>query len=306
MRKLLLKSVLSPGDAVVMTAAIESLHRTYPGEFQTGVSTSAMEIWDNNPHVISSFDSEEIELQYNLIHQSNQWANSFMQAYVEGLSRVIQRPLQLATNRPHLYVTDEEKGWVDQIQQYFTHNRKVPFWIINTGVKKDYTTKQWPVEHYQKVVDQTAGMIQWVQIGANEHEHFPLAGVIHLEGKTSHRELIRLAYHCKGGLGPSTYLQHLCAAFEKPYICLLGGRESVTWVTYPKQITFHTIGQLSCCKDGGCWKSRVVPLGDGDSKDQSLCDKPILGYIKPSPKCMAIIKPEEVVTILNRIHCESL
>ena len=56
--------------------------------------------------------------------------------------------------------------------------------------------------------------------------------MINLAGQTDHRQLIRLAWHARGGLGPVTYLQHLCAAWEKPYICLLGGREPATWVHY--------------------------------------------------------------------------
>lgn len=308
MKKLLVKSNLSPGDAVVMTAAIRSLHDTYPNEYYTAVQTSTSEIWQNNPYIDEwTSECEVVDLHYFLIQRSNQVIISFMQAYVDGLSKIIQRPLQLTTNRPHLYLSDDEKNCMDQIQEHKTKGKKVPFWLINTGVKKDFTAKQWPVEYYQKVVDATAGLIQWVQVGGNEHEHHPLAGVINLLGQTDHRQLIRLVYHAKGGIGPSTYLQHLCAAFEKPYICLLGGREPVPWVTYPKQITLHTIGQLECCKDGACWKSRVIPLNDGDvEKNNSICDNPILGYIKPVAKCMAIIRPEEVTQILSRIYNQAI
>jgi hypothetical protein len=102
-------------------------------------------------------------------------------------------------------------------------------------------------------------------------------------------------------LGPVTYLQHLCAAWEKPYLCLLGGREPVTWTKYPLQHTFHTMGLLDCCRTTACWKSRVVPLRDGDPKDTSLCLWPLLGLARPSPKCMATIRPDEVLSILERL-----
>ena len=29
-----------------------------------------------------------------------------------------------------------------------------------------------------------------------------------------------------------------------------------------------TVGALACCADGGCWKSRCQPVGDGDQNDQ--------------------------------------
>jgi ADP-heptose:LPS heptosyltransferase len=117
-----------------------------------------------------------------------------------------------------------------------------------------------------------------------------LRGVIDLLGKTDPRQLIRLVYHSSGGVGPSTFLQHLCAAWQKPYVCLLGGREPVAWVQYPKQTTLHSIGQLDCCRDRACWKSRVVPLGDRSEQDRSLCSNP-RGRI---PLCLDRIEPRKV------------
>lgn len=302
-QKLILRSQLSPGDALVLTAAIESLHKQYPGEYLTDVRTSASEIWENNPNITSLSENEVsiTDVHYSLVHKSNQYLNTFLHGYVDGLSKVTDRPLSLLTNRPHIYLTEDEMKWTDQIAQHFTNGRKIKFWLVNAGVKKDYTCKQWPVEYYQKVIDETWGNIQWVQVGSNEHEHHPLSGVIDLRGKTTHRQLIRLVYHSEGGLGPVTYLQHLCAAFEKQYMCLVGGREGVGWTVYPKQQTFHTIGQLPCCLNGGCWKSRVVPLHDNDEKNKSLCETPILGGIKPVAKCMSLIKPEEVISVLRRV-----
>ena len=42
---------------------------------------------------------------------------------------------------------------------------------------------------------------------------------------------------------------------------------------HPHQQYLHTNGALRCCDQGGCWKARVVPLGDGDGKDapENLC-----------------------------------
>lgn len=39
MRKLILRNFQSPGDIVMLTAAVRDLHRTYPGEFITDVRT---------------------------------------------------------------------------------------------------------------------------------------------------------------------------------------------------------------------------------------------------------------------------
>jgi len=51
MRRLILRSFQSPGDVLMLTAAVRDLHAAYPGEFETDVRTSADAIWENNPHV---------------------------------------------------------------------------------------------------------------------------------------------------------------------------------------------------------------------------------------------------------------
>ena len=302
--KLILEARLCPGDEMARTAAVESLHLQYPDEFETDIRTNHPAIWENNPRVtaVADGDGQLIAMEYPAIHTSNQRAESFLNGYVRDLGRKLDRPLELRTNRPHVYLSDDEETWVSQIEQHHTDGKRVPFWIVNAGVKSDFTNKQWPPESYQRVVDATIGRIQWVQVG-NGGRHPKLNGVIDLIGQTDTRQLLRLCFHACGGLGPVTFLQHVMAAFRKPYLCLNGGREPVNWVSYPHQHTFHTIGQLECCRDGGCWKSRTVKLGDNDDKDNSLCEFPILGGVEAFPKCMGLISPESVISTLERLLC---
>lgn len=301
-RRLILHCRLSPGDVMTLTAAVESLHAAYPGAYVTDVRTTVPEIWRHNPLITPLADDagEHFELEYSSIHRSNQSPVSFLAGYTFDLGVKLGVSLELRTNRPHLYLSEDERQWVDQIREHFTHGRSTPFWLVNAGVKPDFTTKQWPIESYQEVVDATRGRIQWVQIGAAEHDHLRLRGVIDLVGKTDHRQLIRLAWHAQGGLGPVTYLQHLLAAWEKPYVCLVGGREPASWVQYPRQITLHTVGQLGCCQHGACWRSRTIPLGDGTASDSNLCETPVLGLLRPAPRCMSLIRPQEVLLPLER------
>lgn len=303
-RKLILVCGLCPGDILTLTAAVKCLHDAYPGEFLTDVRTSVPEIWDHNPHITPIPDDDpdafRIHMEYPQIHHSNHRAINFLGCYTEYLAAVLKREIPLNTNRPHVYLTDEEKGWADQIQDQFLRGRKMPFALVCAGVKHDYTAKQWPIEHYQAVIDATLGYWQWVQVGDSKHDHPPLKNVINLVGQTTHRMLHRLTFHSVLGLGPVTYLLHLCAAFEKPYVYLAGGREPATWYSYPKLHTLHTIGALPCCTGGACWRSRVVALGDGDDKDHCTCERPLIGMLRPVAQCMAMITPAEVVSILNR------
>ena len=51
MQKLLLKCGLSPGDVVMLTAAVRDLHRAHPRRFIIDVRTTAPELWENNPWI---------------------------------------------------------------------------------------------------------------------------------------------------------------------------------------------------------------------------------------------------------------
>lgn len=76
MRRLILRSFQSPGDVVMLTAAVRDLHTAYPNQFQTDVRTSTDELWLNNPHITRleehAEDVETINMHYPLIHQSNE------------------------------------------------------------------------------------------------------------------------------------------------------------------------------------------------------------------------------------------
>jgi len=51
MRKLILKNFQSPGDIIMLTAAVRDLHRSHPGSFVTDVRTPCPALWQHNPLV---------------------------------------------------------------------------------------------------------------------------------------------------------------------------------------------------------------------------------------------------------------
>jgi hypothetical protein len=58
---------------------------------------------------------------------------------------------------------------------------------------------------------------------------------------------------------------------------------------------------LPCCDHGGCWKSRVVPLKDNDSQDNSLCVAPVqTADGQWIAKCMEMIEVDDVARIITR------
>lgn len=295
-KAIVLVNKLCPGDIVVLTAAIRSLHLAYPNQYEVFTDTYYPAVFDNSPDVVATASSEipqdaqRIEISYPLINESNMVNYHFMHAYVKDLREKIERPFDLMTNRPHLYLSDEEKS--EKILERF--GIKKPFFVMNAGFKDDYPTKYWGHQNYQELVDRCRGIVPFVQVGDRNAHHPILNGVYHALHKTTLRELFALCWHAEGGVGPSTLIQHVFAALQKPYVCLLGGREPLPWVTYPLQTTMHTLGALSCCSQGACWKAAV----NQDKENACLFPMPMSW---PVPKCMTMITPKQVTQVIANL-----
>jgi ADP-heptose:LPS heptosyltransferase len=308
MQKLLLKQGQCPGDVLVTTAALESLHRQYPGQYLTDVDTTCNAIFENNPHVtkLDRLDGEvrRVEMSYPLINKSDHQPCHFLQGFTEWLGNQLSVKLECSVKRPYLYLSDEEKSWVNQVEQETGY--KGHFWLINAGTKADYTVKGWGHFNYQAAVDALYPNVVFVQVGESHHNHKTLRNVIDFIGKTDARQLIRLAYHAQGALTGESFLHHLFAAFQKPCVTLCSGFLPPSWVWYPTAQIITRFGCLPCCQDRGCWKARVVKQGDGDSKDNSICALPMLSYPEPIPKCMAMIRVDEVVRAIQSYYLGGL
>lgn len=274
-----------------MSGAIECLHAQYPGRYITDIETSCNAIYENNPH-ITKLDGrgERLKMEYNLIHQSNQRPVHFIQGYVEHLGAKLGIGLQTTVNRPFLYLSDQEKGWTNQVEE--TTGYKGKYWLINSGYKDDFPVKHWP--YYQAVVDGLKGEIQFVQVGeaSPTHHHEPLDGVINLVGKTSSRQLIRLAYNSAGGIGGESFLHHIYAALQKPFVCLASGMTGRTWQQYQTEAYLSMQGRLPCCHSGGCWKKYV------NGPSGSACTFPDGQY----PKCMTMIPATDAIAAIRSFY----
>jgi len=302
-RKLIFTSFQSPGDIVMLTAAIRDLHLCYPGEYTTDVRTPCPQLWENNPFLtpLNAEDKnvEVIPCQYPLIHQSNQGPYHFIFGYIEFLNEALELKIKPTRFKGDIHFTDEEKSWISQLHEIT--GKDTPFWIVNAGGKYDYTAKWWSADRFQQVIDHFHKKILFVQIGEAGHHHPELKGVTDLRGKTDLRQLVRLMYHAQGVLTSISLSMHLAAAVEtkagippnRPCVVIASGREPSQWEAYPQHQFIHTNGALPCCDDGGCWKSRVKPLGDGDEKDkpENLC----VDVVGELPRCMDMISADEVI-----------
>jgi ADP-heptose:LPS heptosyltransferase len=313
---LLLRTGQAPGDAVVMTAAIYSLHRAHPGRYVTAVESYWPDVFEHNPDVCAHLmpgdpgapppeGMSEVRMHYPAVHQSNERGIHFMQGFTEFLGSALGVDVPLLTNRPRLYFDIPAPPVED-------------FWLICSGGKRDFTNKLWGFANYQSVVSSLKGRVRFVQVGgarppvpwhpdtrgAQEDSHPPLDGLYkNMIGMTSLRDLFELCRRARGVLCGVSLLMHVAAALERPAIVVAGGREPVAWNAYPLQQYLHTVGALPCTDalgraGGACWRYRVVPLGDGTSLDRNTCQRPVGGV----PECMTLIRPEEVVNLILRYN----
>lgn len=306
MRRLILHSFQSPGDVVMLTAAMRDLHAAAPGQFLTDVRTSADALFENNPRITRLQEGasgvESIDMHYPLVHQSNQRPYHFLHGYAQYLEERLGLRIPVTRFAGDIHLNNAEKQLPPPGKE-----RGIPehFWIIIAGGKNDFTAKWWNPVSYQKVVDHFRGRLQFVQCGEAAHWHPPLTGVIDLLGKTNIREFVRLMYHADGVVCPVTFAMHLAAAVEtkpgrprvRPCVVIAGGREPKHWEAYPQHQFLDTIGMLPCCAEGGCWKSRCQLVGDGDPKDHhDVCVSPV--QVRSDlriAKCMDMITPEDVI-----------
>lgn len=303
MRRIILSNYQAPGDIVMLTAAVRDLHRCYPGQFLTDVRTSCGELWENNPW-LTALDStapgvESIHCKYPLIHRSQHNGTHFIHGFIEFLNERLNLAIRPTRLHGDIHLSEAERAAPSPITS--PAGVASPYWIIVGGGKFDFTIKWWNFRRWQAVVDRFRDRLQFVQVGKAGDYHPPLKHVIDLRGQTSLRDIVRLTHHAQGVLCPVTFHMHLAAAVprargadgSRPCVVVAGGRESPHWEAYPAHQFIHTVGALPCCDNGGCWRSRIAPLGDGDSKDgpEHLC----LDVIRGLPRCMDMITPEHVV-----------
>ena len=296
--RLLLRNGYSPGDVLMLTAAVRDLNLAYPDRYQVAVDTACPDLWLENPHV-APLNGETPDFQVDCGHppmldRCNRQPGHYVQSMHDLLSRKLGVEIPVTKFAPDVHLSEEEKSAA-------IPGVSTPYWVIVAGGKHDLTTKWWPTSSYQQVVDHFKGKTQFVQAGSATDHHPALQDVHNLVGKTSLRELARLIYHSEGVVCPVTCAMHLAAAFDKACVVVAGGRESPHWEMYPGHAYLHTVGQLQCCQTAGCWKARVVPIDDGDhDRNANLCRNPLQLGGQPTAQCMAMITPTDVIRAIER------
>jgi len=307
-QKLILRNFQSPGDILMLTAAVRDLHACYPGRYETDVRTPCPDLWMNNPYLTPLREDDPgvrvVDCHYPLIDRSNTAPYHFIHGFIEHLNDVLGLQIKPTLFKGDLHLSDDERTWFRKVED--AKGRPPRFWLFASGGKHDYTIKWWSPARYQQVVDHFHGRLDFVQVGELHHHQPPLERVIDLRGQTTLRQLFRLMHHAEGAISAVSLLMHLAVAVEtkaglprsRPCVVIAGGREPPHFTFYTHHQYLHTVGALRCCDQGGCWKSRTVALGDGDPKDQELC----LDVVGELPRCMDMITSADVIRAVERYY----
>ena len=114
MQRLILRNFQSPGDILMLTAAVRDLHRCYPGQFVTDVRTSCPDLWDNNPYITPLSDSDPdvrtIDCHYPLIHRSNTTPYHFLHGFVEYLNEQLGLQIRVTEFRGDVYISERKRN----------------------------------------------------------------------------------------------------------------------------------------------------------------------------------------------------
>ena len=312
-RKVIFKNFQSPGDLVMLLYGVKSLHESHPGAFITDVDCGVKDIFLGNPLItaLDPLDPEVsvIQADYPLINRSNDYPARFVEAFGAEIGAKLGVAITPTQFQAAIHMLPEEYSWFSAVRELL--GKDVPYWVLNAGHKYDYTAKAWSFERYQELVTRCAD-VWFVQVGASEHEHPKLEGknLINLVGKTDVRQLIRVVHNSFGVISGVSFPMHLAYAVpphprfkraSRANITIAGGREPAHWEEGPNHQFLHTCGMLPCCDRGGCWKSRVVPLGDEDDKDKNLCVRPVvMGNGQWIGECMAMITGDDVAKLVER------
>jgi hypothetical protein len=281
---------------------VRSLHKAYPDRFETDVRSPAQEIFYNSPYITKftakdpRIEHEAIETlkrneahppievegihgnkakyviaHYPEIHRSGMTGLPFVDGHRMFLEKQLGVAIPRSGMKPDIFFSQDELNLPRKVKE--------PYWIINAGIKTDYTLKFYP--HYQEVVYLLKDEIRFVQVGHEAHNHPPLKGVIDMRGKTpSLRDLFLLSHYADGSINCVTMQMVIMATLEKPCVVVAGAREGVRWQLNPNHQFIYRNGVMKCAPYDGCWRSK---LEDCDFKSK-----------EGNPMCLELIAPEEI------------
>ena len=235
-RRIVLVNENGPSAVLVLSAAVESLHRAHPGRFVTAVDGPGAELLGHNPHVVSAesvIDGAPVVWdRFPISGAPDESPLDAMRGGCDAIAAALGVPVPLAVDRPCVSLSPDERGRVPQVHEAASGNPR--YWLVDEG-GGDGGPAGWPgAFDLTRIAERVGDRVRLVRVGTDEPARPAHPGVLDLQAGPGLRELARAVWHAVGGIGPSGVLRHLCAAFEKPYVYVGGahgpGAYRTDWV----------------------------------------------------------------------------
>ena len=285
------------GDILTMTSAVRDFKQTYPNT-RVGVITTAMHLWDNNPHIDHQFKSNDNRKVVKigpgfLTNKSNRWNFHMTNAFRLDIQNKMNLNINQGFMVPDIWMTQDEMKRKPLIDG--------PYWIFIYGGEPGWPSKQY--HRWQEVINILKDDIQFVQLGVKGHPYPRLENCIDYVGKTQDRDtgirdLFNIFLHSQGSLGLVSMHMHLSACFNNPCVVLAGGREPAWFTQYYGHQYVHTNGTMECAEVKACWACKLEGC-------RNLVKPEIIqeGHnTKKVPKCVDIIEPEEIAESVRKYY----
>jgi ADP-heptose:LPS heptosyltransferase len=283
------------GDILCFTSAVRDFKTAYP-ETRVGVISTAMHIWDHNPHIDHNLkEGNIVEIgPGKATNQSNRSDLHICNAFRLSMEDKLGISISQGPIKPDIWMSKEEMKRKPIIDGD-------PYWILIPNGAPGWPAKQY--HRWQEVVDGLVSKgIRVVQLGVKGQ--YPLIrGAEDFIGKTQNpvtgiRDLFNIFLHSQGSVGLVSMHMHLSAAFNNPCVVVAGAREPHWFVHYFNHQFISTNGTLPCANMSACWACKLegckTLIEPGNIMEGHISDR--------VPRCVAIISPDEVIRAVLRYY----
>ena len=287
------------GDILTMTCGVRDFKTTFPNT-RVGVISTAMHIWDNNPHIDHQFRSNDDRKITKigpgfLTNKSNLWNFHMANAFRLDIENKMGIKINQGEMRPDIWMTQEEYDRPPLIDV------GKPYWIFIYGGEPGWPSKQY--HRWQEVINILKDDIQFIQLGVSKHPYPKLENTIDYVGKTEDRntgirDLFNIFLHSQGSIGLVSMHMHLSACFNNPCVVLAGAREPAWFTQYFGHQYVQTNGTMECSEVKSCWACKLEGCRNLVKPD-NIQD----GHnTKQVPKCVTIIEPEQIAEAVRSYY----
>lgn len=227
-RRLVLVNEGGPSDVLVLSAAIESVHRAHPGRYVIAVVGAGAEFLAHNTNVVAAeavIDGRPVAWECLTMpptqsRRRNGTTLRLVEEHCAVLAGALGVPIPPGPERPCLSLTPDEHTRPARVREFAGHRR---YWVVGTEPQSG-----WSVSDYQRFVDLLSGKELVVQVGDGEAlcSAPQLTGVLDLRAGLGFRELARVVACSAGGVAGGRLLRLLCVAFARPHVRVAGGHET--------------------------------------------------------------------------------